>query len=184
MISRFSSVTASPSRLRNREVRACWQVVVVAVSAAMSVTFACIAPFPALAALASRTLSARAATVTLLAAVLANQAVGFCVLGYPRTLETAIWGPVLALGTLTAFVVARRIAQPVLAVVAAFGAYEAVLAITSLVWQHSLADFSLAILGQVAFGNAVGLVVLGIAYLLMVAIERAAAPDGAEAAVS
>jgi len=173
-----------PLRLRTVEARACWQVVVVGVSAAMSVTFACIAPFPAMAALAARTLSARAAIVTLLAAVLANQAVGFCVLGYPRTFETAIWGPILALGTLAAFVVAGRIAQPVPAAVAAFAAYEAVLAVTSLVWQHSLADFSLGIVGQVALGNAAGLVVLGIVYLLMVAIERAAAPNGAEAAVS
>lgn len=125
-----------------------------------------------MAALASRTLSRRAAVVTLLGAVIANQATGFCLLGYPRTIETAIWGPFIALATLAALFAARRTSQPVIAVVTAFAAYETVLAAGSLLMRHSLADFTPAILGDVAFANIYGLAMLGVLYLGLSAIEH------------
>lgn len=175
MISRFGSIGALSLPLRSVEARRCWQIVVVAASAVLSLTFACIAPFPAMAVLASRTLSARAAVVTLLGAVLANQAVGFLLLGYPRTVETAIWGPLLAIATFAAFAAARRIAHPVAATLAAFVVNQGVLAACSLLLAHSVADFAPAIIATVALANGYGLVMLGLAYVIIAMLERVVA---------
>jgi hypothetical protein len=147
----------------------------------MALTLACVTPFPAMAMLASRTLAWRAAYLTLFAAVVANQWVGFFVLGFPRTLESVAWGPVFFVATLAAYVVSRRIAEPVTALVAAFGVYEIVLAAYTLVTEHSLAAFAPAIVLKIGEGNVIGFAVLGVSYLAVLAVERAtsAAPGPA-----
>jgi hypothetical protein len=140
----------------------------------MTVTLGCIVPFPAMATLAARTLSRRAAIVALLAAVAVNQCIGFLLLGYPRTLETVIWAPVFALATVAAFAVSERIASAPLAFVASFATYEGMLAAYTFVTSHSLAAFAPSIVGQVALGNVIGLAVLCPAYCAVAAIERSA----------
>ena len=171
MFARFLVAAATPNALRTSEARISWQALLASAGAVMTVTLGCIVPFPAMATLASRTLSRRAAIVALLAAVALNQSIGFLWLGYPRTLETAIWAPVFALATLAAVAVSERIAAAPLAFVASFGTYEVVLAAYTFATSHSLAAFAPSIVAQVAFGNAIGLVVLCPVYCAVVAIE-------------
>jgi hypothetical protein len=161
-----------PFSLQSREAQRAWQMIIAAAGAVMTLTLACVVPFPAMAMLASRTLSRRAGTVALLSAVVTNQAVGFLVLGYPRTLATVAWAPVYAAATLAAFAVSRRVANPLLALVAAFAVYEGVFAAFTLATTHSLADFAPRIVAQVALGNVLGFAVLGLLYVGVVAVER------------
>jgi hypothetical protein len=174
MFSRLILAATSPLSLRTPEARLSWQVLLAAAAAVMTVTLACIVPFAAMATLASRTLSRRAAILTLLAAVLANQAVGFVVLNYPRTLESVLWGPVFALATLAAFAVSDLIRRNVPALIAGFAAYQGVLAAYTFANSRSLADFTPSIVGQVALGNLIGLAILSAVYCAVVAIERTA----------
>lgn len=67
-------------------------VVLVAISAISSWEFACITPFVAFAVAAAYALSAPAALFTVAGVWLANQAIGFAVLGYPWTGDTILWG--------------------------------------------------------------------------------------------
>src|SRR5262249_21569049 len=66
-------------------------VLLVAAALSASLIFACAAPFAAFAALAAGVLSRRNALLAIAAAWLANQAIGFGVLGYPHGLTTMIW---------------------------------------------------------------------------------------------
>jgi len=180
MFSRFLlSLSLEPAALRSLEARRLWQCLLALAGGVMALTLACVTPFPAMAMLASRTLAGRAAYRTLFGAVVANQLVGFFVLGFPRTLESVAWGPVFFVATLAAYAVARRIAQPVAALVAAFAAYELVLAAYTLLTERSLAAFAPAIVLKIAEANAIGFAVLGLSYLAVLAVDRgtsAAAP--------
>jgi len=182
MFSRFLlSLSLESLALRSREARRIWQGLLALAGGVMALTLACVTPFPAMAMLASRTLAWRAASLTLFAAVVANQLAGFFVLGFPRTLESIAWGPVFFVATVAAYVVSRSIAQPPAALVAAFAVYEGVLAAYTLVTEHSLAAFAPAIVLKVAEANAIGFAVLGLSYLAVLAVERAtvAAPGPA-----
>lgn len=160
------------SQLRSLEARALWAILVIAGGAVFSVTFACIVPLATMAWLASRTTSTRTAIVALFGAVAANQIVGFTVLSYPHTLATLIWAPFFVIATLGAYLAARAVAQPIVAAVGAFVAYEAIMAVFSFATEHSLAAFSPAIVGEVALANLVGVAVLGPVYAIVVLLER------------
>jgi hypothetical protein len=173
MFSRFLlSLFLKPATLRQPQTRLFWQAVLALSGGVMTLTLACIAPFSAIAVLASRTLTMRRAIVATCGAVVANQLVGFAVLGYPRTLATLAWGPVFLCATLVALWTARRIARAPVAFAAAFVAYEAVLAAYTYVTEHALGAFAPAIVGQVALANILGLAVLGLLYIAIVAVER------------
>ena len=73
-----------------------WLALLVAASVAFSLGFACAVPLAAFAAAAALTLSRADALVLILLVWLANQFVGFSVLGYPWTLGTFAWGVVWA----------------------------------------------------------------------------------------
>jgi hypothetical protein len=182
MFSRLLSAASTPLTLRTPEARIAWQTLLAATGAVMTVTLGCVVPFAAMATLAARTLSPRRAITALLAAVLANQAIGFAFLGFPHTLGTAVWAPVFVVATLAAFAVSQRIAQPILALVASFTAYEGVLAAFTFATEHSLTAFAPAIVGQVALGNLIGLAVLVPVYCAIVAIERSSERGDARAA--
>jgi hypothetical protein len=174
MVSRFVlSLFLKPLSLQHSGSRLFWQTAVALAGGVMTLTLACITPFAAMAVLAARTMSRRGAVVTLLFAVIANQVVGFGILGYPRTAASFVWGPVFFVATLLAHLVARRITQPVVALMSSFIAYEGVLAAYTFATERSLAAFSPPIVAQVAFANAVGFAVLGALYLGILAIERA-----------
>ena len=106
----------------------------------LSRAFACATPFAALATLAAFTLRGRQAMVLMLFVWLANQAVGFGLLGYPWTFSSFAWGLAIGIAALAGLLASRAIApQPMrgrwialpLTLVAAFAAYEAVLYATT-----------------------------------------------------
>ena len=70
----------------------CLPGVLVVISAVGSWEFACITPFAAFAVVAAYALSMRAALFTVAGVWLANQAIGFAVLGYPWAVDTILWG--------------------------------------------------------------------------------------------
>ena len=74
------------------------------------VGFACAVPFAAFGALAALTLTRRDALLLVGAVWLANQLVGFAVLGYPWTISTMAWGVVFGVVAVLATVAAQSIA--------------------------------------------------------------------------
>src|SRR5438132_11138011 len=72
-----------------------WLAVLVGTSVAFTLGLACAVPLVAFAAAAALTLSRRDGLVLIAAVWLANQLVGFAVLGYPWTASTLAWGAVL-----------------------------------------------------------------------------------------
>lgn len=84
-----------------------WLAILIAASVGFSLLFACVTPFGALAVVAAMTLSFRSAVKFMLVAWLANQSVGVLILDYPQTLETCIWGAVIAASGLCALYAAR-----------------------------------------------------------------------------
>jgi hypothetical protein len=94
----FGSVTDHPWLLPG---------LLIAISAASSSEFACVTPFAAFAVAAGYALPVRAALLTVAAVWLANQAIGFTVLGYPWTVDTILWG--IAIGA--AALLAARLAS-------------------------------------------------------------------------
>src|SRR5882757_6642708 len=103
-----------------------WIALVVLSAIAFSWVFACATPFVALAALAGTRMPARQAALLILATWLANQVIGFGVLGYPVTANAFAWGAGIGLAALlatgaAAWVGRRARRHPALATAAAFG---------------------------------------------------------------
>jgi multisubunit Na+/H+ antiporter MnhE subunit len=133
----------------------------VAASAVGSLAFACVTPFAAFAVAGAYALSPRAAFLTVGAVWLANQVIGFAFLGYPWTVDTALWGLAIGAAALLATALAcaamrlrsRNIALAIgIAAVAAFGIYEATLFLVSL-WLGGEENFAPAIVGPLALLN-------------------------------
>jgi hypothetical protein len=136
-------------------------VMLVVVSAVGSWEFACITPFVAFAVAAGYALSAQGAVLTVGAIWLANQAVGFAVLGYPWTVDTILWGFAIGVAALLAGVLActtlrsglRSNATAIgVAFVLALGAYEGGLFLVTFALCGQDA-FTPAIVGHVALLN-------------------------------
>lgn len=138
----------------------------VAACASASLVFACAAPFAAFAVLAAAVMPLRSAVAAIGVVWLANQAIGFGLLGYPRTLDAAAWGLVLGIAAAIATVVATalfhrlahlgRLAIYPLALVASFASYELCLLAATPVLGGAGA-FAVDIVGQIALVNAVWL---------------------------
>jgi hypothetical protein len=138
----------------------------VAACLSASLVFACAAPFAAFAVIAAALLPMRQALVTIGVVWLANQALGFGVLGYPWTANAAVWGLVIGVAALVATMIAvvafsrlahlGRFAIYPIALVASFAAYELIIlaAVPALGGGDAMAP---AIIGQVAFTNAIWL---------------------------
>lgn len=128
-----------------------------------SFAFACATPFVAFAVIAAATLPLRPALSTVTAAWLANQAIGFCALGYPHDPDTVAWGLVIGGAALTATVAAilalRAAANMTLsialgmALACGYTAYELVL-LAATPALGGASDFTLAIVGRLAIINA------------------------------
>ena len=150
-----------------------WLGLLTAASALFSFGLACATPFAALGALAAANMGRRDAVALTLAAWLANQAIGYGLLAYPQTVESAAWGLALGaaalLGTLAACAVAKRltgagrVAGTAAAFAAAFVAFEATLYGASFLLPGGGEAFSPAVVGQILLTNAgalAGLLVL------------------------
>jgi hypothetical protein len=136
-------------------------VALVALSAVSSWEFACITPFVAFAVAAGYALSPRAALLTMAAIWLANQAIGFAVLGYPWTVDTILWGFAIGMAVLVAAAFAggalrlgirNNLTAIATAFVLAFGAYEGGLFLVTFGLGGREA-FTPAIVGHVALLN-------------------------------
>jgi hypothetical protein len=136
-------------------------VLLVAISAVGSWEFACISPFVAFAVAAPYALSTRTALLTVAAVWLANQAIGFGVLGYPWTIDTILWGIAIGAATLAAAGSAvailrlglrNKVTATGAAFVAAFVVNQCGLYLASFA-LGGIGDFTPAIVGHVALLN-------------------------------
>jgi hypothetical protein len=136
-------------------------VLLVVISAVGSWKFACITPFVAFAVVAPYALSTQTALLTVAAVWLANQAIGFGVLGYPWTVDTILWGiaigaaALLAAGLAAAMLqlgIRNRITAAGAAFVPAFASYQGGLYLASFALGGG-DDFTPAIVGHVALLN-------------------------------
>jgi hypothetical protein len=148
-----------------------WTAIMIATGVALSFVLTCITPFSALAAFAAHTVSRRLAVLALMGALVGNQIAGYAFLGYPHTLITYLWGPMMALACLAALAVAWRIPNVVAAFVAAFVAYEAVVLVFSAL-TNSLGDFAWPAFLSAVEANVLGFAVLAALRGCLLAVDR------------
>ena len=181
MMSKTPAISKSSSALtaNGGGARLSVPLLLIAGCASASLIFACATPFAAFAVLAAALLPLRHALATTIAVWLANQAIGFVLLGYPYTLNAVAWGFVLGAAALVATVIAAaafrnltglsRFAVYPIALIAAFAVYEIVL-LAMVPMLGGGEAFALPIVGRIALTNAVWLVGL----VAIVEIARAA----------
>ena len=144
-------------------------------SVGFSLVFACATPFVALVTLAALTMTRRDALIVAGAVWLANQAVGYGILDYPRTFDSYAWGVAIGLAALLALLAARTIGEqferrgPIVTTgicfLSAFAVYELALYAASFWLSSSDTAFSGPIVGYILQVNALGLVGLVIVRL-------------------
>jgi hypothetical protein len=144
-----------------------WIVLLGSASIGFSLVFACATPFVALVTLAALTMSRRDAFIVAGAVWLANQAVGYGILDYPRTFDSYAWGVAIGIAVLLALLAARAIGERFersgpfvstgLAFLSAFAVYELALYAASFWLPGNDTAFSWAIVGYVLQVNALGL---------------------------
>ncbi|MDC9833767.1 hypothetical protein [Rhizobium binxianense] len=148
-----------------------WVVVISGASVALSLLFACVTPFVALAAVSAVILPRRMAVTAVLLAWLANQMVGYLVLGYPQTWDSYAWGlaiGVAAFAALAAALGVLRLAADLAvtmagAFLAGFITYEGVLFAATAVLPSGKGAFSASVVADVLLINslaAIGLICL------------------------
>lgn len=144
-----------------------WIFLLTAASVFVTLGMACATPFAALATLAALHMSRRDGLALIGIAWLADQAVGYGVLGYPRSANSAAWGVILGVGAFAALLAAQALADRVRArggVVAgaaafagAFVAYQAVLVAATAVLASGAEAVSLPIVAWVLRVNLLSL---------------------------
>jgi hypothetical protein len=155
----------------NAVASALWVALIAGLSVIGSLAFACAAPLAAIAALAGTKMRAGEGAVLVVAAWLANQLVGYLLLDYPQTFESFAWGVAIGIAALAGFAAAHAVSRAglpevvalLLALGAAFVAYEATLFAATAVLSSSEEAFSIAIVGRIFAINAIafaGLVLL------------------------
>lgn len=157
-------------RSQDTSARRLWAVVLIAGSVLLTVVFACATPFAALATLAVLDLPRRDGPLLVLAVWLANQFVGYALLGYPLDAQSVAWGIAIGVAAVAAFLAAgaaanwsKRYGFPAAvatALVAAFSAYETVLIAASALLPSGADAFSLATMAQIALVNVIALAAL------------------------
>lgn len=144
-----------------------WLAALVVASVAFTLGFACAVPFAAFAAAAATTLSRREALLLTVAVWLANQIVGFTVLGYPWVANTIAWGAtlgVVAVATTAAavwsngkFADLAALPRTIAVFAAAFVVYEGLLFIVSQTSLGGSENFTPGIAAYILTLNAVAL---------------------------
>lgn len=165
---------------------AIWVALIVALSVAGGLVFACVAPLIAVAAMAGSKMDHRSGFTLVIAAWLANQIVGYGFLDYPQTFYSFAWGAAIGFATILAYLVVRAgtatINPPTLRLalgfVAAFATYELALYATSLSLSAADGAFSAEIVGRIFEINLVafvGLLLLhrvAVAFALLTPLSR------------
>jgi hypothetical protein len=156
-----NGVAVLPETARN----VIWIGLVASSSILFSLALACATPFAALTVIAGSKMSRRDALVLIAIAWIANQAIGYFVLGYPLTSDSFAWGAVTgvaaALATLLVSEIARRYGSPVVGIIVgflvAFVAYEAILFAATALLPSNTEAFSLPVVGRLFWINALAL---------------------------
>jgi hypothetical protein len=137
--------------------------------------FACGSPFAALATIAAITLPAYDALVLMLFAWLANQLVGFGLLGYPQETTAFIWGGVMGVAAITSALAARFAVKKSLPIalifLAALAVHQLSMLLAALTPLGGLDGFTFDVIGRVASVNLLGLVVFYILNRVTVAVH-------------
>lgn len=161
-----------------RQARMIWIAVIVVSGIGLSTVFACATPFAAFATLAALKLDRGQAAVAVGAAWLANQAIGYAVLGYPWTWDSLAWGLAIGVSASVAVVAARGLsssrAAPLavsLPFVAAFAMFELGLYDFSFILPGGDGAFSASVVWHLFLLNATVLCVLMAAHHLVVLIH-------------
>lgn len=143
-----------------------WVALLIAAGFLSSVTFECVTPFAAFAALTVATMSLPGALATVAAIWLANQGLGFLALGYPPDGSTFAWGGAIGIAALLATLAAAAIIEfrhgaLWLRVLAGFGAafvaYETTLLLATPLLGGAQ-NFTLAIVAKLALSDACWLI--------------------------
>jgi hypothetical protein len=160
-----------------RLLRVLWIGTLIALSAVLTATATCIAPFAALSVATAMTLSWRHALIATAGVWLANQAAGFGLLSYPWVPNTLGWGAAIGVGamagTLATQWLLRRLEgvpssiRTVPAFALAFTVYEAALYGAAVTVLGGTGAFAPGIVAQVLVVNVVALLGLwGLNHLL------------------
>jgi hypothetical protein len=139
-------------------------------SIGFSLVFACATPFVALVALATTVMARRDAVIVAGFVWLANQAIGYGILGYPHTLDSYAWGLAIGAAVGVALLAAQSlnrqlaswpvVARTVAAFAIAFAVHELTLYVASFWLSSSDTAFSWRIILYVLQVNALGLTTL------------------------
>jgi hypothetical protein len=172
-----------------------WILLLTAASVFVTLGMACATPFAALATLAALHMSRRDGLSLIGIAWLADQLVGYGLLGYPRTANSFAWGVILGVGAVVALLVAQALADRArargavlagaVAFAGAFVVYHLVLVAATAVLASGAEAFSLPIVAWVLRVNVLSLAGLLILYRLAVWIGLVTrAPLGTRATVT
>lgn len=169
-----------------------WIMLLTLASAVTTLALACATPFTALAALAATQLRARDGILLMIASWAVSQATGFCLLGYPHTLSTMLWGVALGMAAVAGVVAARAAAdrlapqRPLLGLAFAYLAATLAFKLVILLWSFGLGGVDIAlspaINAQQLVRNAAILAGLYLLYRALVAAGVPAAPRFRQAA--
>jgi hypothetical protein len=159
------------------ERRAIWITLIVVSGIGFSFFFACAAPFAAVATLAGLKIDRREAVAAVGLVWLANQAIGYGILGYPWTLDSAAWGVAIGLSAFLALLAATALtpirAAPRMGIslpfVGAFATYEMGLYLAGFVLPGGEGGFTAAVVGKVFAINLIALIGVLAVYQLALA---------------
>lgn len=157
-----------------------WLAFLALAVSALSFVFACATPFTAFGVLAAMTLSRTDAIRITVALWMANQAIGYGVLEYPRTVNSFSWGLAIGgaavLSTIVARLIisrlqtARGLTQAVVALGGTFAVYEATLFTVAVAGLGGTGSFAAPIVGRILVINAAALAGLYALYRIGVAV--------------
>jgi hypothetical protein len=171
---------------------ALWIALVAALAVGGSLAFACAAPLAAIAALAALTMRRLEGVALVVTAWLANQLVGFGILGYPLDASTFGWGGAIAAAAVAGFLAAqwavRRNVPSVfrfgLALVVSYAVYEIGLFAYGVMVGSSGAAFTPEIVARIFFINAIAFAGLLVLHRAAVALSLLRQPAEASTATA
>ena len=176
--------------------QALWMALIVASGICLTPLFACAAPFAALATLAALKLGRRDMIAVMVAVWSANQAIGYGMLGYPWSWDSAAWGIAIGMSCGLAVLAAKGLSttgRAPLAVslpfVGAFATFELGLYVAGFMLPGSDEAFSFAVIEHIFLINVSALFGLVVIYHSTMLVGRlagtgAALPHGLGATTS
>jgi hypothetical protein len=157
-----------------------WLALLVVAISGFSFVYACAPPFAAFSVLAAMTLSRRDAIRTTVALWLVNQAVGYVILGYPRTVNSFTWGLIMGVAAVLATLLAGQIVarlqtvggltRALVALGGTFATYEVVVYAIAVAGLGGTGSFDLPSVGHILVVNVISLAGLYVLYRVGAAV--------------